>query len=218
MEFDDPALANQLFGPHNAHLDLLAAASGAHIGNRGASIFIESPDPDVQSFLAEISSQIRQAPSLNPQSRRAINILLSATLPASLTLNREATQKRGAAVVATVEPVYYQIQKGELVLRKGERVSREQQIKLQTLYKSASDPMRWSTAGGAFLCTLLLSVGFFVAPSGKPGTPLRCKDMLLIALLLFLFGMGHLAGLDHGPAMDRVCAAWFDAARQALRV
>ena len=44
VEFDDPALANQLFGPHNAHLDLLATASGAHIGNRGASIFIESPD------------------------------------------------------------------------------------------------------------------------------------------------------------------------------
>lgn len=168
--------------------------SGAIIRNLDTNAEILRPDvtslPDVQSFLAEISSQIRQVPSLNPQSRRAINILLSATLPASLTLNREATQKRGAAVVATVEPVYYQIQKGELVLRKGERVSREQQIKLQTLYKSASDPMRWGTVGGAFLCALLLAVGFFVAPSGKPGTPLRCKDMLLISLLLLLFGIG----------------------------
>lgn len=182
--------------------------SGVIIRNLDTNAEILRPDvnslPDVQSFLAEISSQIRQAPSLNPQSRRAINILLSATLPASLTLNREATQKRGAAVVATVEPVYYQIQKGELVLRKGERVSREQQIKLQTLYKSASDPMRWSTAGGAFLCTLLLSVGFFVAPSGKPGTPLRCKDMLLIALLLFLFGVGAKSVYLLGLRMDSV--------------
>ena len=182
--------------------------SGVIIRNLDTNAEMLRPDvnslPDVQSFLAEISSQIRQAPSLNPQSRRAINILLSATLPASLTLNREATQKRGAAVVATVEPVYYQIQKGELVLRKGERVSREQQIKLQTLYKSASDPMRWSTAGGAFLCTLLLSVGFFVAPSGKPGTPLRCKDMLLIALLLFLFGVGAKSVYLLGLRMDSV--------------
>lgn len=38
------------------------------------------------------------------------------------------------------------------------------------------------------------------------------------ALRLLAHGMGHLAGLDHGPAMDRVCAACFDAARQALRV
>lgn len=38
------------------------------------------------------------------------------------------------------------------------------------------------------------------------------------ALRLLAHGMGHLAGLDHGPAMDRACAACFDAARQALRV
>lgn len=58
VEFDDPALANQLFGPHNAHLDLLAAASGAHIGNRGASIFIESPDPDVRQNLCNVFVQL----------------------------------------------------------------------------------------------------------------------------------------------------------------
>ena len=58
VEFDDPALANQLFGPHNAHLDLLAAASGAHIGNRGASIFIESPDQDVRQSLCNVFVQL----------------------------------------------------------------------------------------------------------------------------------------------------------------
>lgn len=146
--------------------------------------------PDVQSFLAEISSILRQEDSLNAHSRRAINILLSATVPASLTLNRETTQRRGEAVVANVEPVYYQIQKGELVVRKGDRVSREQQLKLQTLYKSAADPVRWGVVLGAFLFSLILSIGFFVAPSGKPGTPLRCKDMLLISLVLFLFSIG----------------------------
>ncbi|MCD7985347.1 MAG: PhoH family protein [Desulfovibrio sp.] len=58
VEFDDPALANQLFGPHNAHLDLLAAASGARIGNRGASIFIESPDQDVRQSLCNVFVQL----------------------------------------------------------------------------------------------------------------------------------------------------------------
>jgi len=168
--------------------------SGVIVRNLDTNTEMLRPDvtnlPDVQSYLAEISAQIRQVPTLNPQSRRAINILLSAIMPASLTLNRESTQKRSNAVMAMVEPVYYQIQKGEIVLRRGDRVSREQQIKLQTLYKSASDPMRWDIALGAFLCSLVLSIGFFVAPSGKPGTPLRCKDMLLISLLLLLFSVG----------------------------
>ena len=182
--------------------------SGVIIRNLDNNTEILRPEvtslPDVQSFLAEVSSIVRQVPSLNAQSRRAINILLSATVPASLTLNREATQKRGNAVMSMVEPVYYQILKGELLIRKGERVSREQQIKLQTLYKSASDPMHWGMAMGAFLCSLVLSVGFFVAPSGKPGTPLRCKDMLLISLLLLLFGAGAKIVYVLGLRMDSV--------------
>lgn len=160
--------------------------------------------PDAQSFLAEISSQIRQVPQLNPQSRRAINILLAATMPATLTLNREATQKRGADVISNVAPVLYQIQKGELVLRKGERASREQQIKMQALYNSATDPAHWQTIAGAFLCSMLLAIGLFIAPSGKPGTPLKLKDMLLISVVLFFFGTGAKCVFLLGLRMDSI--------------
>ena len=168
--------------------------SGVIIHNLDADTETLRPEvnilPDVQSFLAEISMRLRQDPTLNPQSRRAINILLATTVTPSLTLNREATQKRASAVMETVAPVYYQIQKGELVLRKGERVSREQQLKMQTLYRRAADPMHWDKAAGALLCSLIISIGFFVAPSGRPGTPLYLKDILLISLLLFLFSAG----------------------------
>ena len=146
--------------------------------------------PDVQSFLAEVSSLMQRESSLNVHSRRALNTFLAATLPPTLTLNRESTQKRGNAVAENVEPVFYQIQKGELIVRKGARVSREQQIKLQSMYDQASDGMHWTVAGGAFIFSLILGIGFYVAPSGKPGTPLRCKDMLLISLILLLFGIG----------------------------
>lgn len=160
--------------------------------------------PDAQSFLAELSAQIRHAQELNPQSRRAINILLAATMPASLTLNREATQKRSADVVETVAPVFYQIQKGELVLRKGERVSREQQIKMQTLYNSAADPMHWKLAGGSFIFSMIISIGFFVAPSGKPGTPLRAKDLILISILLVFFGISAKCVFLLGSRQDSI--------------
>ena len=58
VEFDNPSLANLLFGPHNAHLELLAAVSGACIGNRGSSIFIESPNPDVRQILCKVFLQL----------------------------------------------------------------------------------------------------------------------------------------------------------------
>lgn len=158
--------------------------------------------PDAQSFLAEISAQLRHAQQLQPEARRAINALLSIMMPSSLTLNREVTQQRAADNVATVTPVYYQIEKGELLLRKGERVSREQQIKLQALYNSAADPIKWPTVCGAFLLSLIFSTGLFFSPSGKPGRPLHCKDMYLLSVILAIFGAGAKGVYIFGLHMD----------------
>ncbi|WP_297217661.1 HDIG domain-containing metalloprotein [uncultured Desulfovibrio sp.] len=168
--------------------------AGAIIHNLDNGTELLRPDvtslPDVQSFLAELTAHMQRDHELDASARRALGIFLGSTLPPTLTLNREATQKRGNAVVENVEPVFYQIQKGELIVRKGARVSREQQIKTQALYENATEGMHWNTALGTFLFALVFSVGFFMAPSGKPGTPLRCKDMLLISLVLLLFGIG----------------------------
>ena len=61
--------------------------SGVIVRNLDTNTEMLRPDvtnlPDVQSYLAEISAQIRQVPTLNPQSRRAINILLSAIMCSS---------------------------------------------------------------------------------------------------------------------------------------
>lgn len=218
-ELESPAvqtlILKKLLPMIHEHLDtgLVGDVRSARVGSSG--IIVRNLDngaetlrpdirslPDVQSFLAEISAQLRGEKELNPQSIRAINILLAATMPASLTLNREATQRRGADVMASVSPVYYQIQKGEVLLRKGERVSREQQLKLQALYNSAADPMRWPLATGAFLCSLVLATGFFITPSGKPGRPLRRKDAILISVILLFFGLGAKCVYLFGLRMD----------------
>lgn len=56
--FSDSAIANQLFGPHNAHLDLLAHASGAHISSRGSSLLLECSDAAVLQHLAVVFEQL----------------------------------------------------------------------------------------------------------------------------------------------------------------
>lgn len=146
--------------------------------------------PDVSSFLTEVSTKLRKDKELTPPSRKAINILVSALLSPSLMFNREVTNQRGAAAAESVDPVYHHLQKGEMVVRKGDRVSREQQIKLQAVYNAASERVRWKTVLGVFGFSLLLAAGLFIAPSGKPGRPLRCKDLYLIALVLLVFSIG----------------------------
>ena len=58
VEFDDPMVANQLFGPNNAHLHLLASASGAHIASRGAKVLVDTPDLRVRQALCNVFLQL----------------------------------------------------------------------------------------------------------------------------------------------------------------
>ena len=58
VEFDDPLVANQLFGPNNAHLEILSSASGAQISSRGSRVLIESPDPRVRQCLCSLFLQL----------------------------------------------------------------------------------------------------------------------------------------------------------------
>lgn len=71
VEFDDPGIANALFGPHNAHLDLLAHASGACIHSRGASVTVRAQTPEVLQRLCNLFVQLydllRQGHPLNQQ-------------------------------------------------------------------------------------------------------------------------------------------------------
>lgn len=145
--------------------------------------------PDLQSVSAEISAHIRKEKLFSPATRRAMNLLVSTMLSPSLTLNREASQSRGYDVAQNVDPVFYHLQRGELVVRKGERVGREQQIKLQAIYNNIGKRLHIQTLTGVFFIALILSLGLFMAPSGKPGTPLRCKDFVLISLVLLVFAI-----------------------------
>lgn len=71
VAFDDPALANLLFGPHNTHLDLLAHASGAVLSTRGAKVMIQCNDAAVRQRLCNVFVQVyemlQQGQSLSQQ-------------------------------------------------------------------------------------------------------------------------------------------------------
>ncbi len=174
---------------------LVSDMRAAHVGEGGAILReIESGSeslrpnvenlPDVQSTLVQLSSVIRNDPVLDPPARRALIILFSAYMPASLSLNKELTIERADAVVAHVDPVYYTLQRGEMVVRKGDLVTREQQAKLQVIYNSVGTWIHLRFSLGLFLLSSLISLGLFMAPSGKPGTPLRYKDYIFMSFLI----------------------------------
>lgn len=170
--------------------------------------------PDTQSLLTEISNMARADKTLSHDARRAINILLVASMPPTLTLNREATQRRASEYASHLDPVTYQIQRGEVMARRGDRITTEQQIKIQYLYQRTVMPFNWQQALGCFLVSLFISLGFFLSPSGKPGSVIHPKDLSLMAVVTLMTaltarGVHALGELSASPALSDACSLAF---------
>ncbi len=144
---------------------------------------------DIPTLLMAMDQMLRTEGRYSIPERRAIVSLFSPLLVPTLTLNREATLNLGNSMAQSVEPVYYYIQKGELIASKGERITREKQLKLQALFSRSESLVQSRTVAGTFLISLVLVLGIFVAPSGRTGSVVQKKDFMLIALLLLCFGL-----------------------------
>lgn len=140
---------------------------------------------DLAGLGEALDASLREAQQ--PQAvRRAVQSLLSPLLRPNLTLNQEASQARAASAVQAVEPVFYQIKKGEIIVRKGERVTLDHQRKMQTLFSDQTNRYLWSRSGGIFLITLAFGMGIFHSARGL-GKRLTSKDALLLTSILLIF-------------------------------
>ena len=57
LSFDDPTLANALFGPQNAHVAALADKTGADISTRGATLSVAAEDPALRERILHLFTQ-----------------------------------------------------------------------------------------------------------------------------------------------------------------
>lgn len=57
LSFDDPTLANILFGPHNAHLNVIAERTGADLSTRGTTLAVMSDDPALRERILNLFTQ-----------------------------------------------------------------------------------------------------------------------------------------------------------------
>ncbi|HOW57892.1 MAG TPA: HDIG domain-containing protein, partial [Smithellaceae bacterium] len=81
----------------------------------------------------------------------------------NLTLNKDATEKRKIAAVEEVKPVFFQVQKNEMIVREGEKIGLMELAKLDAFYKSAGYNKFYSIAVllGIFLIAIFMAVILF---------------------------------------------------------
>ncbi len=173
--------------------------------------------PSMDNLLEDVSYLAQEDKSLSHNSRRAIGILLTTCLPPTLTLNQEATQQKGREEASRVAAITYQIQKGDVVARRGDRITSDQQAKMQALHRGALPLISLPKAAGLFLLSLFISLGLFISPSGRQGTVIHTKDLMLMAIVAIFTALSargvHLLGsFSASQSMIHACCTAFPVA------
>jgi putative nucleotidyltransferase with HDIG domain len=118
------------------------------------------------------------------RSTQAINELLSRAIHPNLLFDREATEAKRRESRDAVRPVLYQIKRGEMVVRVGERISTEQALKLESIFASRRG-VHWLVMGGGILGLTLVLFFFpyrFACKNIRKFNPSN-KDLVFLALL-----------------------------------
>ena len=140
--------------------------------------------PDMRMVEAEVGLMLRSLPQRSASSKRAAHILVEALLAPTLIPNYELTKTRTQAVLDAMEPNIYNVQRGEIIVRLGERVTPEQQMKLQALGQRKTDRFNHMQFLGLLMLSYLIAAGLFISPSGRRAAPVEQKDLVFIALLV----------------------------------
>jgi cyclic-di-AMP phosphodiesterase PgpH len=157
----------------------------------------EETGADLDSVLGpgagfeRVSTQLRNLDGLSPQSRQALQGIVQNLFRPNLTFNKEETENRKRQARELVKPVLFQVKKGEMIVRVGERISEDQITKLRALRDTGTDYGTLRLGLGLMVCTLLLiyATHHFAQTNVRKYRP-QNKDLLfLVTVFLGLFAL-----------------------------
>lgn len=140
--------------------------------------------PDIRTVQADLAVWLRSLSDASVTARRAAKELIDLLLAPTLIPNYDLTKARTAEIVGAIEPVVHPVQKGEMIVRQGERVSYEQHLKLQALGQRQSEKFQKSRFFGLLFISILIASGLFFSPNGKPSSIIAQKDLVFITSLV----------------------------------
>ncbi len=173
---------------------------------------------DLTSSITEISEARRIVSGWSfkgvgsPSDNARISAIIARILLPNLFYNREASEVRARRAMETVRPVLFKLQKGEMIVRVGERITPEEAHKLQAIFGNQSSGSRLFTAFGTFALILVLFYFpyRFACKNIRKFNPTN-KDVLIISLLITIsficFKTAILITHNIGPVFPSVDAS-----------
>jgi putative nucleotidyltransferase with HDIG domain len=120
----------------------------------------------------------------DPREQETRKELFGKFVRANLTFDRELTEARKREARAAVRPVLFQVKRGEMIVRVGERITDEEARKLETIYESRNGINSLFIGTGIFgLVLLLFYFPYRFARKNIRKFQASNKDLLLLGLL-----------------------------------
>ena len=143
---------------------------------------------DVETALR---TQLKTIPGLSVNNRQVLLGVLQKLLRPNLTFNKNETESRKRVAREEIKPVLFQVKKGEMVVREGERVNEGQIKKLRALRDIGDDYSTLRTGFGLFvvISLLLFSCHRFAKRNIRKYRP-QSRDLLfLVSIFIGLFAL-----------------------------
>lgn len=110
----------------------------------------------IGNALDQLEIGLKNIDDLSAEQQKVLLKVLQQLVRPNLTFNQSETEERRRLARKLVTPVLFQVKKGEMIVREGERVSEEQIKKLKALRTASGDYSSLRTAFGLSICILLL--------------------------------------------------------------
>ncbi len=183
--FDRPLVANlKLFTTDQAKGLIVR-----DLGTQSEKVYTELPRVmGVPEALAISDPILKQTPGIKRAQRKVLMGVLQQLLRPSLTYNQQETELRRQQAFDEITPVLFQIKKGEMIVREGERVTGAQIAKLKALREIGRDDSTLQIAAGLILCILIFyaSAHRFVQSNIRKYNP-DVRDLLFLACTTLVF-------------------------------
>jgi len=134
--------------------------------------------------LSQAKKELSQIPGMSTRQQQTLLKLVQQQLRPNLLFDQQETERQKIAAEDQVAPVLFQVKKGEMVVREGERVSADQILKLRAIRDSGRDNRSLQTAAGLLICILLLIyIGFHFARGNISKFRPDSRDLLFLAVV-----------------------------------
>mgnify|MGYP000470402005 FL=1 len=142
-----------------------------------------------------------------PEARRVTFLFLKKMIAPNLTYNPKATAQKIASARESVKPVYFQVQKNEMIVREGDKIGYPELAKLEAFHKTAavSNISSLAVLAGIFCIVLFLTLllYFWRTRNWLKTSPRSNVDFLVFAIVALLQILFVKAGIFISVAVNR---------------